>query len=77
MENIMSERMEWEGGPVLMGLKHMIEERQWREKHLQDVLDCFQGKVPPFPCEMDEVVQDMLKRMQVEKGIMGFSSWIV
>jgi len=72
----MSERMEWEGGPVLMGLKHMIEERERREKHLQDVLDCFQGKVP-FPWEMDEVVEDMLKRMEVEKGIIGFSSWTV
>jgi hypothetical protein len=72
----MSERMEWEGGPVLIGLKHMIEERQQRENHLQDVLDCFRGKVP-FPWEMDDVVQDMIKRMEVEKGIVGFSSWIV
>ena len=70
----MAERMEWEGGPVIMGLKHMIEERQRREKLLQDVLDCFQG-MAPFPWEMDEIVEDMIRRMQVEKGI-GFSSWI-
>lgn len=70
----MAERMEWEGGPVMMGLKHMIEERQSRENHLQDVLDCFQGKAP-CPGEMDEVVEDMIKRVQVEKGIV-FSSWI-
>ena len=72
----MSERMEWEGGPVLMGLKHMIEERQRREKQLHDVLDYFQGKVP-FPWEMDDVLEDMIKRMEVEKGITGFSSWTV
>ena len=59
-----------------MGLKHMIEERQRREEHLQNVLDCFQGKMPS-PWEMDEVVEDMIKRMEVENGIIGFSSWTV
>jgi hypothetical protein len=71
----MSKRMEWEGGPILVGLKHMIDERECREKHLQEVLDSVQRKLP-FPWEDDEAVEEMLKKLQVETGI-SFSSWIV
>jgi hypothetical protein len=71
----MSKRMEWEGGPILVGLKHMIDERERREKHLQEFLDCVEGKLP-FPWEDDETVEEMLKKLQVETGI-RFSSWIV
>jgi hypothetical protein len=71
----MSRRMEWEGGPGLLGLKHMIEKRERHEKHLQEFLDRVQGRVS-FPWEDDEVMEDMLRELEAEMGI-SFSSWTV
>lgn len=71
----MSKRMEWEGGPVLLGLKHIIEKREREEKNLQEFFDCVQGRLP-FPWEDEELMEDMLRKLEAEMGI-GFSSWTV
>jgi hypothetical protein len=69
----MSERMEWEGGPVL-GVKHIIQERLVREEQLMAILSRYPYGVPRV-WDNDQVVEK-LKQMEAEGGIV-FSSWTV
>ena len=70
---MMSERMEWEGGPIL-AVQHIIQERVNMEGKLMDLFDRFPQGVPKR--WRDDEVVEMLKRMECEGGII-FSSWMV